>query len=299
MASPPLAARRKKLERTFPVVVEVVIALLVVHESLPNTRTEALSNASISVAASKLGELKAKASTVECRVTTNRPAAACQAELANSNVPATGESHWLQAPHRVHLADSFCVHHPLDNFCLPNFELIGAQKSGTTTLKVWLSLHPALEILPHEHHYFDKAILACGSATENCKPQVSVREFLSDFAELPAHIGKPYGFKTPAYLFNPWVPKLIKRYMPWMKHIVILRNPVERTYSGYGQAWSLRYLKREKASTNCNGLALALQSMKNRERLTSRKYAELFHCLVNQEILLIAEATRLVFNTFL
>ena len=49
-------------------------------------------------------------------------------------------------------------------------------------------------------------------------------------------IYKAIGEATPAYLYMPQVPHLIKSRLPDVKMIVSLRNPIDRAYSHY---WNL------------------------------------------------------------
>lgn len=113
---------------------------------------------------------------------------------------------------------------------LPDFIIIGAQKSGTTSLYHYLGQHPHL--VPSrvkEIHWFDGGL----------KPDVD--NFLKGEAwyrayfPLRRHLDKHQQVfeASPLYLFNPLVPKRIAELIPQVKLIAILRNPVQRAISHY------------------------------------------------------------------
>lgn len=115
----------------------------------------------------------------------------------------------------------------------PNIYLIGAQKSGTTTLAYLLSQHPDLCLSnPKETHFFshnwdkgiawyqekfadDSAVCIDASTTYAMAPLSEPRNSV--------------GFKK---CFTS-VPQRIYSVNPNAKFIYLLRDPVERTYSGY------------------------------------------------------------------
>ena len=103
---------------------------------------------------------------------------------------------------------------------LPNFIMIGAPRAGTTWTIKNLSLHPEI-FIPKEKevHFFDlnyeKGIEYYKSRFEAAKGELAIGE------------------KTPEYLYVKKVPALMKRHLPDIKLIVILRNPVDRLYSRY------------------------------------------------------------------
>jgi len=108
---------------------------------------------------------------------------------------------------------------------VPNFLIVGAQKSGTTSLKLYLDQHPDIFVYPQELHYFtylhDKN--SVHYLTEN------------QYAALFPDIGKfkAIGEKSPSYLYSKEAPRRIKEYNTDMRLIALLRNPVERAYSNY------------------------------------------------------------------
>jgi len=123
---------------------------------------------------------------------------------------------------------------------LPGALIIGAQKSGTTSLNAWLRHHP--EVMwssVKEIHYFDRA------------PDRSVFWYRSHFPLLQ-RIRLLWGPScaleaSPEYLYNPEVAARMKAVVPDVKLIVLLRNPVYRAISHY-QHWVRHGWERRPAS---------------------------------------------------
>jgi hypothetical protein len=118
--------------------------------------------------------------------------------------------------------------------CQPRFVIIGAQKAGTTSLYEYICQHPLVHKgKRRETHYFDWRF-------NNAIPAEDViahRQYYLNFYEkelLSRHPSVITGESTPSYLFHSdlVIPRL-KRYIPWAKLIIMLRNPVERAYSQY------------------------------------------------------------------
>jgi hypothetical protein len=107
---------------------------------------------------------------------------------------------------------------------LPDFLIIGAQKSGTTSLYDLLSQHPhveraALKELNYFDRYFEKGIEWYRSQFPLPKPNEE-RKLIT-------------GEATPDYLFYPDAAKRAAQVVPQARLIVLLRNPVDRAYSHY------------------------------------------------------------------
>lgn len=122
---------------------------------------------------------------------------------------------------------------------MPNFLIIGAEKSGTTALYHYLRQHPQIYMSPvKEPRFF--------SYTEGQKPKrggpghfttepitdIAAYRRLFDGVSRETAIGEA----TPNYIVNPEAPARIRRYIPDVKLIAILRNPAERAYSSFLQA---------------------------------------------------------------
>ena len=113
---------------------------------------------------------------------------------------------------------------------LPDAVILGAQKSGTSSLHNYLVQQPGvIEPLRKEVHYFDV-------------------NFGRGEAWYRAHFGRrgEPGLNidsSPYYLFHPAVPRRMHVLLPDAKLIVLLRDPVRRAYSHY---WHERDKGREK-----------------------------------------------------
>lgn len=102
-----------------------------------------------------------------------------------------------------------------------DFVIIGAQKSGTTSLFNYLSSHPAVYMpgqkeLRFFSHFFERGL-------DWYRAQY--------FANAP--IDSVKGEASPHYMYSQGVPERIASAFPDIKLIAILRNPVNRAYSHY------------------------------------------------------------------
>jgi Sulfotransferase domain len=104
----------------------------------------------------------------------------------------------------------------------PEFLIIGAQKSGTTSLYQYMCQHPSIRPAgKKELHFFDKHY------------HQGIDWYRSFFPPVKLFKGIMTGEATPRYLFTPEAPKRVRHQFPGIKMIVLLRNPVYRTYSYY------------------------------------------------------------------
>jgi hypothetical protein len=119
---------------------------------------------------------------------------------------------------------------------LPTFLLIGAQRSGTTSLFHDLCLHPhVVGSTVKEVHFFDheyargldwyRAFFLPGRRSARAR-----RKGAAVMA----------GEATPYYLFHPGVPRRVAEAIPDVRLLVILRNPVDRAYSHYRKSVAQR-----------------------------------------------------------
>lgn len=119
---------------------------------------------------------------------------------------------------------------------LPTFLVIGAQRSGTTTIHHSLGRHPEIFVSPiKEVNFFlrdESGELPrwVDEATRRLVP-----ETLDDYAALfaqarPEH--RAVGESSPSYLHGPVAPR-IKAQLPDARLVVILRQPVEQAFSIY------------------------------------------------------------------
>ena len=114
---------------------------------------------------------------------------------------------------------------------LPNLLIVGAAKSGTTSLHNYLNQHPDIFMCsPKEPHFLiNKEI----GKQRIHKGIIDLKDYESLFGE-KAHL-KYRGESSVMYLSFPEIAiKNIKYYLDDdIKIIIMLRNPVERAYSGY------------------------------------------------------------------
>ncbi|MGA9381532.1 MAG: sulfotransferase [Phormidium sp.] len=102
----------------------------------------------------------------------------------------------------------------------PTFIIVGAQKSGTTSLYQYLIQHP--QIVPasqKEVHFFDLNFAKGVDWYKQQFPTVSP--------------GLITGEASPYYIFHPVVAQRVYELFPEVKLIALLRNPVERAISHY------------------------------------------------------------------
>lgn len=112
----------------------------------------------------------------------------------------------------------------------PDVLLIGAQKSGTTSLAYLLDQHPSISVSdPKEPHFFTQNF---SNGKEWYKQRFnSGNESICIDASTSYSMApiKRKKFKE----YHDGVPKKVYEFNPHAKLIYILRNPVERIYSGY------------------------------------------------------------------
>lgn len=118
---------------------------------------------------------------------------------------------------------------------LPNFIIIGAAKSGTTTLHSYLSMHPDVTVGDTNEVYFD----------DPKEPQFFAIDSiygkgLDYYSKLFSSAGENQicGEASTCYTLYPYFPQVASRIssaIPNVKLIYIMRNPVERAYSFYVQ----------------------------------------------------------------
>jgi hypothetical protein len=108
---------------------------------------------------------------------------------------------------------------------LPNFLILGAQKTGTTALYAYLRWHPEItgpsfkEVSFFDRHY------AHGERWYR--------------AHFPAGRRPLVGEASPGYLLHPLAPERVARMLPEARLVAILRNPVDRAFSHYQHEVSL------------------------------------------------------------
>ena len=119
---------------------------------------------------------------------------------------------------------------------LPNFLVIGAQRAGTSLLHQILAGHPEIYVPTQrkEIHFFDQYF-------------ERGLDWYQSYFPAPAEAGRyrAIGEVTPDYLASPEVPAEIRRVLPEVRLVAILRNPVDRAYSWYQYARRSRNEQRD------------------------------------------------------
>lgn len=106
----------------------------------------------------------------------------------------------------------------------PNFFVVGAAKSGTTSLWMYLKQHPDV-FMPETINLKEPAYFCHLYGVKDYKKYISIFEKAKGI--------KAIGEASHAYLSSPESASWIKEFNPLAKIIIILRNPVERAYSLY------------------------------------------------------------------
>ena len=126
---------------------------------------------------------------------------------------------------------------------MPNFLIIGAGKSGTTSLYHYLGQHPQVYVSPVKEPKFfalegekpdfrgpgdDQEMM---NRVANNRAVTSIKEYQDLFRGVRGE--KAVGEASPIYLYSPEAPDRIKRHVPQAKLIAVLRDPAERAYSAF------------------------------------------------------------------
>jgi len=121
----------------------------------------------------------------------------------------------------------------------PTFLIIGAAKSGTTTLFNALGDHPDVFVSPiKETNYFTVDPERPPGPVDPVFPVRTLEAYRSLFAAgaaLPAR-----GEASPLYMERPAVARRVAQALPRARLIAILRNPVDRAWSAYRMSLRLR-----------------------------------------------------------
>lgn len=143
--------------------------------------------------------------------------------------PATQKSSDLPSKSQLDLGNTARRPHQLRGW--PDFFIVGAQNSGTSSLHSYLGQHPQV-FMPalKEPHYFSQL----APIREMRYPTTNVSEpeaYLKLFAK--AALGMLKGEASSSYLWDAAAASRIHAVNPAAKILIILRDPVARAYSGY------------------------------------------------------------------
>lgn len=102
----------------------------------------------------------------------------------------------------------------------PTFLCIGVQKSGTASLRNYLSKHPDIFMHQKELHFFDTPCEVTESDIKNYEKKFNTNKLI-------------VGEKSPSYSYLQFAIDRIHNYNPNIKLILILREPISRAFSQY------------------------------------------------------------------
>jgi len=125
----------------------------------------------------------------------------------------------------------------MSNQVKPNFFIVGAARSGTSSLYEYMRQHPDIFLCnPKEPMYFafpEQRVNFSGPGDDleiNAKAVTSLQMYLALFQGAKQ---KALGEASANYLYSATAPKTIAKFSPNAKLIAVLRNPVDRAYSSY------------------------------------------------------------------
>lgn len=107
---------------------------------------------------------------------------------------------------------------------IPNFFIVGAPRSGTTSLSTYLKSHPNIFMSAlKEPSYFDFDLYR--------KTKISLDHYLALFAPADPNVDLAIGEATPTYMFSECAITEIVKFNPKAKFIALLRNPIDLVQS--------------------------------------------------------------------
>jgi hypothetical protein len=121
---------------------------------------------------------------------------------------------------------------------LPNFLIIGAGKSGTTSVDNYLKQHPDIYISPTKEPNFFGYELNTADDFEGTPQLLHYNNSVTNYGDYiklfeGAKANQIKGETSNTYMYHENAAARIKHYVPNVKLIAILRQPAERLYSRY------------------------------------------------------------------
>jgi hypothetical protein len=122
---------------------------------------------------------------------------------------------------------------------LPNFIIVGAAKSGTTSLSSYLEAHPDVYMSPVKEPFFfsfvDEEPDFRGPYDSGLNEHIVTK--LDEYEELFDGVKNEsmMGECSNSYLYLSKSAERIYEYIPDCKILIVLRNPIDRAYSHYSQ----------------------------------------------------------------
>ncbi len=141
----------------------------------------------------------------------------------------------------------------------PNFFIVGAAKAGTTSVYYYLKQHPQVFVSAVKEPFF---FVHNGTRTADIStsmprrtPHLAEHEYTALFVDAAGR--QAIGEASTGYLYHPAVAANIRSRLPESRIVVILRNPIERSYS--------HYLMRLRTKTDVRTFADAVRDQMARE----------------------------------
>merc|ERR1712137_956955 len=141
--------------------------------------------------------------------------------------------------------------------CAPSFIVIGSMKSGTTSLYSYLINHPQVNEIPSTARLNNRAILAdkevrfflpnvYDPSVKKNGIKAAVNEYLDVFSPIKPPTSSDDVFITgeasPMYVCPMGVAPTIKKVLPHVTLIWMMRNPIDRAYSDF---WFKEFLQKQ------------------------------------------------------
>lgn len=114
----------------------------------------------------------------------------------------------------------------------PDFIIIGFHKCGTTSLYNYLIQHPNIESASEKELEFFSYAYDRGMLYYKLQFPTKIKKWLIERKTKNKFLT---GEASPAYSYHPYAPERIKKHLPNIKLIVLLRNPIDRAFSDYNQ----------------------------------------------------------------
>jgi hypothetical protein len=115
----------------------------------------------------------------------------------------------------------------------PDFFIIGAAKSGTTSLYEYLRGHPEIFISPRKSPRYFAPDLATAGVAKNLHHGADREAYLALFRE--ARDEKRVGEASVRYIYSTEAPRLIHDFEPAARIVAMLRSPVDMMYALHNQ----------------------------------------------------------------
>lgn len=119
---------------------------------------------------------------------------------------------------------------------MPTFLVIGAARSGTTALYMYMKQHPDIFMSEHKETNFfayENESLDCSGPGADYinNSTTSLADYQRFFEGVSGE--RATGEASPLYLYSEKAPRRIRHHLPDVKLIAILRNPIEQAFSHF------------------------------------------------------------------